>query len=153
MKRNIVLSLILFVAAGSRADERLLGGGNISDAAREALADEIAANVGAATENAARLREKALKIRVDAAKVRTGEWNEVWPSGKGMATNCVAGEIWNDAIQAAIDAYGAVYVPARERPYYLDAPIVLSNTSPCPRQHMPATSRAIMCRSWEEQAR
>lgn len=127
MKRNIVLSLILFVAAGSRADERLLGGGNISDAAREALADEIAANVGAATENAARLREKALKIRVDAAKVRTGEWNEVWPSGKGMATNCVAGEIWNDAIQAAIDAHGAVYVPAREKPYYLDGPIVLSS--------------------------
>ena len=42
MKRNIVLSLIMFVAAGSRADERLLGGGNISDAAREALDNEFA---------------------------------------------------------------------------------------------------------------
>ena len=82
------------------------------DAVREALADEIAANVGAATENAARLREKALKIRVEAAKVRTGEWYEVWPGVNGMVTNRVAGEIWNDAIQAAIDAHGAVYVPA-----------------------------------------
>ena len=123
------------------------------DAVREALADEIAANVGVATENAAQLREKALKIRVEAVKVRTGEWYEVWPGVNGMVTNRVAGEIWNDAIQAAVDAHGAVYVPAREKPYYLDAPIVLSNTSPCPRQHMPATSRAVMCRSWEEQAR
>ena len=97
------------------------------DAAREALADEIAANVGAATENAARLREKALKIRVEAAKVRTGEWDEVWPGVSGMVTNRVAGEIWNDAIQAAIDAHGAVYVPEREKPYYLDGPIVLSS--------------------------
>ena len=100
---------------------------HLLDAAREQLAEEIASRVSAATGNAAQLCGKAMKIRADVSKVRSGEWNEVWPDANGMATNRVVGEIWTDAIQAAIDAHGAVYVPARGKPYYLDSPIVLSS--------------------------
>ena len=36
-------------------------------------------------------------------------------------------EIWSDAIQAALDRYGAVRVPTRGEPFYLDRPIVLKS--------------------------
>lgn len=36
--------------------------------------------------------------------------------------------IWSDAIDAALREGGGVYLPAREEPYYLDRPIILSDS-------------------------
>jgi len=106
--------------SGSASDPR--------DDAREALAATILKQVNAAAEPARALRAKALGCAPDAARVRTGTWQEVWPAADGgFVTNTVAGEIWTDALQAAIDAKGAVHVPARAKPYYLDGPVVLGS--------------------------
>ncbi|OGV62439.1 MAG: hypothetical protein A3K19_33305 [Lentisphaerae bacterium RIFOXYB12_FULL_65_16] len=61
-------------------------------------------------------------------QVRPGTWTEVWPGADGKSeTRTVNGEIWTAAIQAALDRHKSVFLPAREQPYYLDAPIVLSS--------------------------
>ena len=39
----------------------------------------------------------------------------------------VAGEVWNAAIQAALDKSGGVILPKQDKPYYLDGPIVLKS--------------------------
>jgi len=99
------------------------------DAARERLANEIAAHVDKAVGVIAPQRQKALDNLPDFSLVRTGEWTEIWPSGmgRGTVTNVVRGEIWTDAIQATLDAKGSVWLPARTQPYYLDGPIVLAS--------------------------
>jgi len=61
-----------------------------------------------------------------ASRVRSGSWVEKWPDEKGeLVASTVQGEIWTEAIQAAIDQHRAVYLPKRDKPYYIDAPIVL----------------------------
>ncbi|HNX04908.1 MAG TPA: hypothetical protein PKI32_05365 [Opitutales bacterium] len=99
------------------------------DAEREALAVEITASVSVATADAEARCERARPFAPAAARVWTGTWREVAaaPDGKGLVTNAVAGEIWTEAIQATLAAAGAVFVPSREKPYYLDGPIVLSS--------------------------
>ena len=63
-----------------------------------------------------------------ASLVRPGQWTEQWLDGHGQAeTKQVQGEIWNDAIQAALTQSGAVHLPKREAPYYLDGPIILKS--------------------------
>lgn len=58
--------------------------------------------------------------------VRTATWVEKWPGRDGqLEARQVTGELWTEAIQAALDRHGSVRIPARDRPYYLDAPIVL----------------------------
>ncbi|MCX6910926.1 MAG: hypothetical protein NTY01_23190 [Verrucomicrobia bacterium] len=60
--------------------------------------------------------------------VRTGSWTEVWPDHDGKPQpREVTGELWTVAIQAALDRHDAVTIPAREKSYYLDAPIVLKS--------------------------
>jgi hypothetical protein len=60
--------------------------------------------------------------------VTQGEWGERWPDGAGgLKTVAVRGELWSAALQAALDAHPKVLVPARQDPYYLDAPLVLSS--------------------------
>ena len=95
------------------------------DAAREKLARRIERHVAGATAFAAGRCELAAASLPDASRVRRGEWVEKWPRGNGMAAIRVRGEVWTDAIQAALNARGCVHVPARKAPYYLDSPIVL----------------------------
>ena len=60
--------------------------------------------------------------------VRTESWTEKWPDADGkMETRNVTAQVWTAAMQAALDAHGALQIPARERPYYLDGPIVLKS--------------------------
>ncbi len=59
-----------------------------------------------------------------AAHVRPGIWREAWP-GQAPAEREVHGEIWSDAIAAALQTGNVVRIPARATPYYLDRPIVL----------------------------
>ena len=59
---------------------------------------------------------------------RTGSWSESWRGADGkVEVREVRGEIWNDAIQAALAKEGTVHIPARPEPYYLDAPIILQS--------------------------
>jgi hypothetical protein len=60
--------------------------------------------------------------------VTNGQWTEIWPDGEeNPVSRQVCGELWNAAIQAALDQSGGVRLPKREKPYYLDRPIVLKS--------------------------
>ena len=54
--------------------------------------------------------------------VTRGSWVEIQPDAVELT---VSGELWRVAIQAALEAHGRVFLPAREVPYYLDAPLIL----------------------------
>lgn len=61
-----------------------------------------------------------------ASRMRVDTWTEVSPrAAGGEVAATVTGEIWTQAIQAALDEHQAVHLPARAAPYYLDAPLVL----------------------------
>jgi acetyl esterase len=60
--------------------------------------------------------------------VRTETWTENWPDASGKAeTHNVTDEVWSAAMQATLDAQGALHIPARGKPYYLDGPLVLKS--------------------------
>ena len=60
--------------------------------------------------------------------LRTETWTENWPDASGaMETRTVTAEVWTQAMQADLDADGRLHIPAREKPYYLDGPIVLKS--------------------------
>lgn len=60
--------------------------------------------------------------------VRKGSWTEKWPDASGqMESRAVTGEIWTQAIEAALDTQAILHIPAQARPYYLDGPIVLKS--------------------------
>ena len=63
-----------------------------------------------------------------AADVRTETWMEQWPDGSGgVDTRKVTGEVWTAVFQADLDADGTLHICARDRPYYLDGPIILKS--------------------------
>ena len=60
--------------------------------------------------------------------VRKETWTEKWPDAAGkLETRQVTAEIWTQAMQASLDAQGTLHIPARARPYYIDAPLVLKS--------------------------
>lgn len=60
--------------------------------------------------------------------VRTETWTENWPDASGkVETRNVTAEVWTQAMQATLDAQGSLNIAARERPYYLDGPLVLKS--------------------------
>lgn len=60
--------------------------------------------------------------------VREGSWTERWPDASGqMESRAVTAEIWTQAMQAALDVQATLHIPARDRPYYLEGPIVLKS--------------------------
>jgi hypothetical protein len=60
--------------------------------------------------------------------LRTKMWTENWPNASGaMETRTVTAEVWTQAMQAALDADGKLHIPAREKPYYLDGPLILKS--------------------------
>jgi hypothetical protein len=64
----------------------------------------------------------------DVSLVRVESWTESGADGDGQPqTREVKGEIWNEAIQAALDKDDVVHLPKREQPYYLDGPVVLKS--------------------------
>ena len=76
------------------------------------------------------------KLPIPAAKklsdfqplVRTETWTEKWPGASGKAeTRHVSAEVWTQAMQATLDAQGTLHIPARDKPYYLDGPLVLKS--------------------------
>lgn len=70
----------------------------------------------------------ALLQSLQAADVRTGTWTEKWPDKNGqIQTISVTAEVWTEAFQADLDADGNLHIPAREKPYYLDGPLVMKS--------------------------
>lgn len=60
--------------------------------------------------------------------LRTETWTENWPDASGaMETRSVTAEVWTQAMQADLDADGNLHIPAREKPYYIDGPIILKS--------------------------
>ena len=90
--------------------------------AGQKLADQIRRTL----EPLAAARPRAAAIDGFAHLVRKTSWTEEWPAADGTAvTRQVVGQVWNDAIAAALRQNNSVRLPQRDRPYYLDAPIVL----------------------------
>jgi acetyl esterase/lipase len=60
--------------------------------------------------------------------VRTETWTEKWPDASGnVETRNVTAEVWTQAMQATLDAQGTLHIPARDKPYYLDGPLVVKS--------------------------
>ena len=58
--------------------------------------------------------------------VTIAEWTERRPGKDGeLKTVGVKAELWTKAIQTCIDKHTSVRIPYREKPYYIDAPLVL----------------------------
>ena len=65
---------------------------------------------------------------LQAEQVGTGTWTETWSDQDGqLQTIEVTAEVWTAAFQADLDADGLLHIPAREQPYYLDAPLVMKS--------------------------
>jgi hypothetical protein len=63
-----------------------------------------------------------------ANEVRTTTWTEKWPNAAGnLETRTVTAEVWTKAFQEELDRKGSLHIPAREKPYYLDGPLVLKS--------------------------
>jgi hypothetical protein len=60
--------------------------------------------------------------------VRTETWTEQWPDAAAkIEARTVTAEVWTDAMQASLDAQGSLHIPAGDKPYYLDGPLVLKS--------------------------
>lgn len=69
-----------------------------------------------------------LLTSMQAADVRTETWSEKWPDKAGqIQTLSVTAEVWTAAFQGDLNADGQLHIPAREKPYYLDGPIILKS--------------------------
>lgn len=67
-----------------------------------------------------------MSLRADPVRVET--WTEKWPDQDGqLQTTTVTAEVWTEAFQTDLDADGRLHIPAREKPYYLDGPIVMKS--------------------------
>ena len=74
------------------------------------------------------LTSSCLLASLHAADLRTGSWTEKWPDKDGdLQTISVTAEVWTEAFQADLDADGQLHIPAREKPYYLDGPLVMKS--------------------------
>jgi hypothetical protein len=70
------------------------------------------------------MRTHPLTLTDFADQARPGAWREVSP-GPAPAGREVRGDIWSDAIEAALLAGNVLHIPERDAPYYLDRPIML----------------------------
>jgi hypothetical protein len=96
-----------------------------ADTATGTLADQIEHRVRQSTAFAVSPSPKASVAEFEQLAV-AASWKEVWPDAKGgETTRSVEGKIWNVAIQATLAKHGSVFLPKRDVPYYIDAPIVL----------------------------
>ena len=60
--------------------------------------------------------------------VREESWTEKWPDADGkLTTRTVTAQVWTAAMQATLDTRGTLRISAREKPYYLDGPIILKS--------------------------
>ncbi|MDD4869606.1 MAG: right-handed parallel beta-helix repeat-containing protein [Kiritimatiellae bacterium] len=119
---GIVLTMIMIGLIGE--NPRLIA------SEEERLADEILHRTGAFESRISGKLDSGRKVESSVVKfrslVRAGNWIENWPNDKGeIQKREVTGEIWNGAIQAALRETGCAVLPRCDKPYYLNAPIIL----------------------------
>ncbi len=54
-------------------------------------------------------------------------WTEVWSRPGKREHRTIHARLWNQPIRAALERYDAVFLPKRDRPYYINEPIVLKS--------------------------
>jgi len=106
------------------------GRGKLPAVAGDVLSDEIVARVqppvAGALAKMAVARKAAAGLADHQKRIRREQWTEIWPDADGQPRKRdVAGEVWNDAIEAAFQESDHVRLAKRAQPYYLDRPIVL----------------------------
>jgi hypothetical protein len=70
--------------------------------------------------------EQAANIQQYQNLVTQQSWSEIRPDPQGTEQSiAVTAEIWTAAIQSALDQNKIVYIPHREKPYYIDAPLII----------------------------
>jgi hypothetical protein len=95
-------------------------------------ADELAMQIDV------RVRQSAKALSVSPAQLAsvpefetlavTSSWQELWPNADGREVRrAVEAKIWNAPIQAALAKHGGVFLPKRDKPYYINDPIVLKS--------------------------
>ena len=98
-----------------------------SDMAADQLAGQIEACVRQAT-SAARPPGQEASVTQFGRLAVTASWTEVWPrAGGGEVARTVEAKLWSAPIRAALAKHGAVFLPKRDRPYYINDPIVLKS--------------------------
>ena len=97
-----------------------------SDVSADRLAGQIEARVRQATSAARPPGEEASVVQFERLAV-AASWTEVWPTVGGEVTRAVRAKLWNAPIRAALAKHGAVFLPKRGKPYYLNDPIVLKS--------------------------
>lgn len=103
----------------------ILGGSLTAAATMDELAAEVEAQVRQAT-IAANSTERPTSVMAFEDLAGTASWTEIWPGVEGReVSRSVEGRIWNAAIQSALGKNGAVFLPKRDEPYYINEPIVL----------------------------
>ena len=132
--RRVVLRLIalLFLGVIMVADLPLsnaaLADGDASDVVSSRILQCVEATTTHLIQGAAQRHAEAGNVQAFRSLTKTGQWVEIWPQKDAQPeTRQVTAEIWNAAIQAALDKCGAVVIPAQEKPYYLDRPIILKS--------------------------
>ncbi|MBU0607861.1 MAG: hypothetical protein KKI08_08225 [Armatimonadetes bacterium] len=132
--RRVVLRLIvlLFLGVMQVANLPLSKAALAADDPGDVVASSVLQCVEAATtplvQRAVQRHAQAANVQEFKSLTKTGQWSEIWPRKDAEPeTRQVIAEIWNAAIQAALDKSGAVMIPAQEKPYYLDSPIILKS--------------------------
>ena len=96
------------------------------DTDADQLAGQIETRVRQAISAARPSRQAASVVRFERLAV-TASWTEVWPGAGGETTREVTARLWNAPIRAALTRHGAVFLPKRSEPYYINDPIVLKS--------------------------
>lgn len=113
----LLVAAILALAIGERS----------AAATNDELAGQIEARVCHSV-NAPAAADRPASVAEFEELAVTASWAEIWPKvGGGEQTRTVEGPIWNTPIQAALAKYGAVFLPKRDAPYYINNPIVLKS--------------------------
>ena len=95
-------------------------------------ADELAEHIRDRVDRSVNMASQSPVQPISVAEFKSlavvGSWKEIWPDANGReVSRAVEAKIWNAAIQAALAKHGAVFLPKRDKPYYINEPIVLKS--------------------------
>ncbi|MBN2294539.1 MAG: right-handed parallel beta-helix repeat-containing protein [Pirellulales bacterium] len=137
LMKKIILTIVPWLIFAA-----LACAGNASDAHRETLVRSIVDVVrplGVGLDDQGELtsgnKQGLPKAKPEAVTnykslVVTAQWSEQRPGPNGaLKTVPVTAEIWTRAIQACLDKHALVRIPHRDKPYYIDGPLVMKTGS------------------------
>ncbi len=99
-----------------------------SEMTADRLAEKIEVRVRRATDTTPPPRQEEADVTQFERLAATASWTEAWPgAGEARRMRQVEAKLWNAPIRAALAKHGAVFLPKRAKPYYIDNPIVLKS--------------------------